>query len=82
MKVISFNLDYEVIEFNYFITEIEDKPITVLELLINCKIDDFYEEDFNSIFVFKTADLTYVFSGFKVEEFYEEGQYLHVTCVK
>ena len=82
MKVISFNLHYNLIEFNYYVAQIENDIISIIELLIDCKIEDFNEEDFDNIFIFETENLTYVFSNFKVSEFYEDGEYLHVTCVK
>lgn len=82
MKVFSFNLHYNVVEFNYFITLINDSCINVLELLIDCDINNFNEEDFSGVFIFETEKLTYIFSGFEVNEFYEENGFLHVVCVK
>ena len=82
MKAISFNLHYNIIEFNFLTTQINNKFISVLELLIDCEIDEFNENDFTGIFIIETDNLTYVFDGFEVNEFYEENGFLKVVCVK
>lgn len=82
MEVVSCNLHYNVEEFSFLVTQMEDECVSVLELLVDCKMEDFDEEDFNNTFVINTEDLTYVFPDFKVHEYFEDKGCIRVVCVR
>lgn len=82
MYIKSFNSEYELIEYHHFINHVDDKIVNLVELVINCPIEKFVEDDFNSIFLIETDHQTHVFSWYKVDEYYEENGYLKVILVK
>ena len=82
MNIKTFNSQYDLVEFHHYINQIDDKTVNIVELLLNCPIDDFFESDFESIFVIEEEKQTRVFSWYEVDEFYEEDGLLKVILVK
>jgi len=82
MNLKTFNSEYNVVEFHHYINHIDDKVINLVELLIDCPIEEFVEDDFTSIFVIETDKQTHVFSWYTVDEYYEENGLLKIVLVK
>jgi hypothetical protein len=69
-------------EYHHYVNHVDDKVVNLVELIIDCPIDEFVEDDFTSIFVIEAENQTHVFSWYKVDEYYEENGYLKVVLVK
>lgn len=82
MYIKSFNSEYELIEYHHFVNYVDDRVVNLVELVINCPIEEFVEEDFTSIFIIEMDKQTHVFSWYTVDEYYEENGYLKVILVK
>ena len=82
MYLKSFNSEYNIAEFHHYVTYANDKVANMVELLIDCPVDEFVEDDFTSIFMIETDKQTYVFSWYEVNEYYEENGLLKVILVK
>lgn len=82
MYIKSFNSEYELIEYHHFVNYVDDRVVNLVELVIDCPIEKFVEEDFTSIFIIETDKQTHVFSWYTVDEYYEENGYLKVILVK
>ena len=62
--------------------EIGNETVCLLELLVDCSVDEFLEEEFGNVMLIETDEQSYVFSGYSVEEYFEENGLLKVICVK
>lgn len=82
MHINSFDSRYNLKEITHYITEVSDNLVYVLELLIGCPIELFNSEKFGETIKVETNDKIYTFSNYKVTEYYKEGNYLKVVCVK
>ena len=84
MNLKTFNSEYNVVEFHHYINHIDDRNtnVNVVELLLECPIDEFNESDLESIFIIEEDSKTHVFSWYKVDEYYEDNGYLKVILVK
>ena len=82
MYIKSFNSQYELIEYHHYVNHVDDKVVNLVELIIDCPIEKFVEDDFTSIFIIETDHQTHVFSWYEVSEYYEENGYLKVVLVK
>ena len=82
MRITSFNSHYNLIEFNFYITTINDKCACVLDLLIDCPTDIFEEQNFDTSLIIEADEQFYVFTDYEVNEYYQEGNYVRVVCVK
>lgn len=82
MNIKTFNSQYDLVEFHHYINQVNDKTVNIVELLLNCPVDEFFESDFESIFVIEEEKQTHVFSWYEVDEFYEEDGLLKVILVK
>lgn len=82
MNIKTFNSQYDLVEFHHYINQVDDKTVNIVELLLNCPVDEFFESDFESIFVIEEEKQTHVFSWYEVDEFYEEDGLLKVILVK
>ena len=76
------NTKYDLVEFNLFVTEVDGKTMSVLEMLIDYPLEEFNENMLDTPFSIVVDRSTYVFSGFTINEFYEEKELLKVVCVK
>lgn len=82
MLLKTYNTNYNLIEFDLFVNEIDGECVSVIEMLIDCSVEDFEKNGLGNDFFIETERLTYVFSGFEINEFYEEKGYVKVVCVK
>jgi len=82
MNLKTFNSEYNVVEFHHYINHVDDKVVNLVELLIDCPIEEFVEDDFTSIFMIETDKHTHVFSWYTVDEYYEENGLLKIVLVK
>lgn len=82
MHINSFDLRYNLVEFNFYVTHITDTTTCILELLINCSIEEFEENGLDRVIIVEDGKKSYVFVGYEVNEYYEEGEYVRVVCVK
>lgn len=76
------NTKYDLVEFNLFVTEVDGKTMNVLEMLIDYPLEEFDENMLDTPFSIVVDRSTYIFSGFTINEFYEEKELLKVVCVK
>ena len=76
------NTKYDLVEFNLFVTEVNGKTMSVLEMLIDYPLEEFDENMLDTPFSIVVDRSTYIFSGFTINEFYEEKELLKVVCVK
>ena len=76
------NTKYDLVESNLFVTEVNGKTMNVLEMLIDYPLEEFDENMLDTPFSIVVDRSTYVFSGFTINEFYEEKELLKVVCVK
>lgn len=80
MYITSLNKQYDLLEFDLYVTKNSANGATyVLELLIDCIIDKF--EPINEDFTVKD-ERDYAFNGFKLSEWYEENGMVRVVYVK
>lgn len=82
MLIKSFNSQFNLDEFHFYMNEIGNETVCLLELLIDCPVDEFVEEEFGNVMLIETDEQSYVFSGYSVEEYFEEDGLLKVICVK
>lgn len=82
MYIKSFNSQYELIEYHHYVNYVDDKVVNLVELIIDCPIEEFVEDDFTSIFIIETDHQTHVFSWYTIDEYYEENGLLKVVLVK
>ena len=80
MEIKTFEARYELVEFCHYI---DANQVHVLELLINTNDMNFLETELSSIFAIETEKQTYLFSGYEVNECYQEDNGLiKVVCIK
>lgn len=83
MQIKSFDFAYDLVEFNYYVSCIDNNSHTqIVDLLFNNSLSEFREEDFNSLFIVEIDNQAIVFSEYKVDEFYEQNGLLKVICIK
>ena len=73
------NANYNLAEFNLFI---DAYGTTVIDMVIDCSIEEFEEYGLGDTFFVETEKLTYVFSNFEINEVYEEDGFVKLVCVK
>ena len=73
---------YNLAEFDLFINEVNGSCISVIELLVDCSVDEFDKKGLEDTFLVETDRLTYVFSDFVINEFYEENGSVKIICAK
>lgn len=72
MKIKTFQNEYELCEFHHYVNVVDSKVVSIVELLINSSMDKLTEGEFTSIFVIEDEKQNSVFSGYEIDEFYEE----------
>lgn len=82
MLIKSFNSQFNLEEFHFYMNEVRNQAICLLEVLIDCSINEFVESEFGDVLLIETDEQSYVFSGYKVDEYFEEGGLLKVILVK
>lgn len=82
MYIKTFQNEYELCEFHHYVNVVEDEVVSVVELLINSSMDKLTENEFTSIFIIEDEKQNSVFSGYSVDEFYEENGMTKIVLVK
>jgi hypothetical protein len=83
MKAKTFGAQYELVEFNHYVDNEREKPVNVVDLVVESDNIEFIENEFNHLFVIETGDSSYVFNEYELTECYEVGGGLiRVICVK
>ena len=80
MYINSLNRRYNLVEFNLYGTNIGSDVVFILELLINCPIDEF--EPMEGALTIDGSQQMYAFDGFEANEWYEVGDCVKVVYVK
>ncbi len=82
MYIKTFQNEYEICEFHHYVNVVEDEVVSVVELLVNSSMDKLTENEFTSIFIIEDEKQNSVFSGYSVDEFYEENGMTKIVLVK
>ena len=82
MYIKTFQNEYELCEFHHYVNVVEDKVVSIVELLINSSMDKLTENEFTSIFIIEDEKQNSVFSGYSVDEFYEENGMTKIVLTK
>lgn len=83
MKAKTFEAQYELVEFNHYVDLNEEKPMEVVDIVIEFDNIDFIKKEFDNLFVIETDKDSYVFFDYELIECYEVGGGLiRVICVK
>ena len=82
MKIKTFQNEYELCEFHHYVNVVDSKVVSIVELLINSPLDKLTESEFTSIFIIEDEKQNSVFSGYEVNEFYEENGMTKVILAK
>ena len=81
MYLESFDRRYDLYEFNYYGMDNGEKTTYVVELTIDCEIEDFVKDVFRTPVVV-CAESQFVLIGYTLSEWYEENGKLKVVYVK
>ena len=82
MYIKTFQNEYELCEFHHYVNVVEDNVVSVVELLINSSMDKLTENEFTSIFIIEGEKQNSVFSGYSVDELYEENGMTKIVLTK
>lgn len=80
MYITSLDRRYNLNEFNFYGTTGDSSVIYVLELFIDCSINEF--EALSGVITVHDGDKTYSFEGFELNEWYKEGEGIKIVYVK
>lgn len=80
MYIKSLSGRYNLVEFNFYGTNVGNDTIFILELLIDCPIDKF--EPIEGVITIEENQQIYIFNDFKIDEWYQAGEYIKVVCIK
>ena len=75
------NVEVDCVEFNCTMNQINDETICEVELLINADMD-IVEDIYSDPFVIMSEKNGYVFSGYRLEEYFDEDGLTKVICRK
>ena len=83
MKAKTFGAQYELVEFNHYVDSGKEKPINVVDFVVESDNIEFIENEFSHLFVIETGENFHVFNDYELTECYEVGGGLiRVICVK
>ena len=76
MKVKTFQTEYRLIEFCYYLDAIDGVPVNVVDMIVD------YNE-LKSLFALETDVNAHIFSGYEISECYlTDDNYIKVVCIK
>lgn len=81
MKVRFQRVDVDCEEFNCYIQPINGETSCEINLLVNADLD-VIEEIYSDPFLIITPHNSYVFNGYKLDEYFDEGGLTKVICRK
>ena len=82
MNLKTFQNEYKLCEFHHYVNVVNDKIVSVVELLVNSAMDKLTENEFTSIFIVEGEKQNSVFSGYSVDEFYEVDGMTKIVLTK
>ena len=82
MYICNIHTQYNLVEFSYIVTENNGKEVSVLDMLVDLPLEEFDENILEEIFFIITSHTSYTFSNFEINEFYDEGDFIRIICVK
>lgn len=74
-------IEVECVEFNCAMNQINNEAICEVELLINADVD-IVEDIYSDPFIIMSEKNGYVFSGYRLEEYFDEDGLTRVICRK
>ena len=75
------NVEVDCVEFNCTMSQINEETVCEVDLLVNADID-IVEDIYSDPFVIMSEKNGYVFSGYKLEEYFDEDGLTRIICRK
>lgn len=75
------NVEVDCVEFNCTMNQINEETVCEVDLLVNADID-IVEDIYSDPFVIMSEKNGYVFSGYRLEEYFDEDGLTKVICRK
>lgn len=75
------NVEVDCVEFNCTMNQINEETVCEVDLLVNADMD-IVEDIYSDPFVIMSEKNGYVFSGYKLEEYFDEDGLTRIICRK
>ena len=75
------NVEVDCVEFNCTMNQINEETVCEVDLLVNADID-IVEDIYSDPFAIMSEKTGYVFSGYRLEEYFDEDGLTKVICRK
>ena len=75
------NVEVDCVEFNCTMNQINEETVCEVDLLVNADID-IVEDIYSDPFVIMSEKNGYVFSGYRLEEYFDEDGLTRIVCRK
>ena len=75
------NVEVDCVEFNCTMNQINEETVCEVDLLVNADID-IVEDIYSDPFVIMNEKTGYVFSGYRLEEYFDEDGLTRIVCRK
>ena len=75
------NVEVDCVEFNCTMNQINEETVYEIDLLINADVD-IVEGIYSDPFVIMNEKTGYVFSGYRLEEYFDEDGLTRIICRK
>ena len=75
------NVEVDCVEFNCTMNQINEETICEVDLLVNADID-IVEDIYSDPFAIMSEKTGYVFSGYRLEEYFDEDGLTRIICRK
>ena len=75
------NVEVDCVEFNCTMNQINEETVCEVDLLINADID-IIEDIYSDPFAIMSEKTGYVFSGYRLEEYFDEDGLTKIICRK
>lgn len=75
------SVEVDCVEFNCTMNQINEETVCEVDLLVNADID-IVEDIYSDPFVIMNEKTGYVFSGYRLEEYFDEDGLTRVICRK
>lgn len=69
MNIKTFNSQYNLVEFHHYINQVDNKTVNIVELLLNCPVDEFLKVTSNQFLLLKKKNKLMYFHGTKLMSF-------------
>lgn len=75
------SVEVDCVEFNCTMNQINEETVCEVDLLVNADID-IVEDIYSDPFVIMNEKTGYVFSGYRLEEYFDEDGLTRIVCRK